>query len=361
MLKEKMRNSNIEILRIISMIFIVLSHYSVHGGVIKNALPLCFNQILLNIIVLGNIGVIIFVLITGYFLIDSDNFSLKKILKIILQVWFYSVIIYVISCIFGLTEFSKYEFLVNFLPIISKRYGFVTCYVVIYIFHPFINKFLKCLTKKDYNLFLIISLIIFSIIPTFVSIADIFYGNEIIQFILFYSIGAYLKKYGIPKLTEKRNKYVLIISSVILIVSVIIIDVINVKNPGIGMYVNHFYERYSIVAIIFSISLFMRFTYRKQFYNSAINLISATMFGIYLIHDNNYIRSFLWQNILRCKEHVMSNFLILHIILSVLLVFVICIIIELIRKHIIENLFFKKFDNSIDKLQNIIFKITNYM
>lgn len=354
MVKNNIRNSNIEILRIISMLFIVFSHYSFHDGIVKTTLPLGVNRFLLNILVLGNIGVILFVFISGYFLINSNKVTLKKILKFVLQVWFYSSIIYIISCLGGVANFSIKGLIVNFLPIISKRYWFATCYFTIYIFHPFINKFLKTLSKREYQLFLIISLIVFSLIPTFFTSSANFYGNELVQFLLFYSIGAYLKIYGVSDLVKKRNIYMLIVSSLTLVLSVVVINLLSVKMSLLGMYVNQFYERYSIVAIIFSISLFIHFAFQKPFYNKFINIISSTMFGIYLIHDNNYIRDLLWKDIFHTGEYVLSNWLFVHAVLCVILIFTVCIIIELLRQHIIEKYLFNKIGKSIDCVQHKI-------
>ena len=67
---KKHRNTNIELLRIISILMIVLSHYSVHSGISRNMLSLGWNRFLLEITSLGNIGVIFFVLITGYYSIE---------------------------------------------------------------------------------------------------------------------------------------------------------------------------------------------------------------------------------------------------------------------------------------------------
>lgn len=351
MVKNKCRNSNIEILRIIAMLFIVVSHYCSHNGITAYSLPIGANRFLLNILVLGNIGVILFILISGYFLIDYDKFSLKKLLKLVLEVWFYSAIIYVICCLSGLTKLSIRELALNFIPITSKRYWFATCYVVLYIFHPFINRFLKSLSKKEYQLFLIISLILFSFIPTFLTSTANFYGNDLIQFLLFYSIGAYIRKYDLDFLTKKKNVYLLMASSVTLILSVIVINLLSMKIPSLGMYANQFYERHSIVAIIFSVSLFKFFIFCKPFYNRFINTISATMFGVYLIHDNNYIRYLLWHDIAHSGEYVLSNWLLLHVVLCVSLVFIVCIIIELTRKNLIEKPLFNKFDKTIDNIQ----------
>ena len=99
---KKVRNSNIEILRIISMLMIVVSHWTVHNGVSNQTIEMSFNRLLLEWTMLGNIGVIIYVMITGYFLGKSEKpFSIKKILRIWLQVLFYSLTIYVLLVILG--------------------------------------------------------------------------------------------------------------------------------------------------------------------------------------------------------------------------------------------------------------------
>lgn len=354
MQKEKTRNSNIEILRIISMIFIVLSHYSSHNGIMNYNLPIGINRFLLNIFVLGNIGVILFVLISGCFLIDSDKFSLRKLLKIVLQVWFYSIIIYIVCCICGFTKFSIRGLIVNFLPITSKRYWFVTSYIVLYIFHPFINKFLKTLSKQGWLLFLGVCFILFSIIPTFLTSTANFYGNELIQFLIFYAIGGYLKKYGFDWLTKKRNIWMLIVTTLTLLLSVVAIDLLSIKIPMIGKYATYLYDRHSIVAILFSISLFVCFINKKPFHNRFINTISAATFGVYLIHDNNYIRYFLWNNIIHSGEYVSSHFLFFHALGSVALVFSICVLIDFLREIIIEKPVFKKLGLTIDTIQDKI-------
>ena len=62
---SKKRNSSLELLRILAMLFIVISHYSVHGGFNLNSINLLFNKVFLQVSTLGNLGVNIFVLISS--------------------------------------------------------------------------------------------------------------------------------------------------------------------------------------------------------------------------------------------------------------------------------------------------------
>jgi len=104
--KKAPRQSNLELLRIISMLLILMHHYSVHGGFNLSNVPLTFNVFLVQLLSLGGkIGVNIFMLITGYFMVNS-KFNFKKLLRLGLQVLFYSVGFMLIFYLTGLSDFN---------------------------------------------------------------------------------------------------------------------------------------------------------------------------------------------------------------------------------------------------------------
>lgn len=102
-MNSKKRNSNFELLRIISMLLIVFHHSVVHGLLIASAsmnqgTPVS-NQVWLTtftgqlVAMFGKVAVAVFVMISGYFLVNSSfswEKSLKKILFLVAQVYFYS-------------------------------------------------------------------------------------------------------------------------------------------------------------------------------------------------------------------------------------------------------------------------------
>lgn len=118
----KERVSNIEVLRIIAMLMIILHHYTVYGGTDKLYLlsnGYFFNVFLLQIATLGELGVNVFVLILGYYSVKG-SFSIKKILKLEIQVVFYSVIGYLLLG----HGFSIKEFIQNCMPVLFNKYWF---------------------------------------------------------------------------------------------------------------------------------------------------------------------------------------------------------------------------------------------
>lgn len=66
------RQSNFELLRILAILFIISFHYVYKGGFNYDSLSV--NKMIINVFTMvGEVGVNLFVLITGYFLIQSKN------------------------------------------------------------------------------------------------------------------------------------------------------------------------------------------------------------------------------------------------------------------------------------------------
>lgn len=348
---KKERNSNIELLRIISIIMIVISHYTVHNGISNSTLSLGFNRFFLEISTLGNIGTIIFVLITGFYLSKNENgLKLTKILKLYLQILFYSIFIYIIFVIFKLEPFGIKSLIKVLLPISFEGYWFASVYVLLYIFHPYINKLLNKLDRKDHFKLVLTGLIIFSILSTITTKG--YYANELIQFILFYSMGAYLSKYKNNIFNnQKLNKFILIISSSILCLSVIFFDIVGTKINWFNENSTYLFSRTSIFSIMFAVSLFNIFINKKEKNNMHINSISSCVFGVYLISDNDYVRSILWSDIFKNANYVNSILLIPHMLISIIIIFIVCIYIEYLRKYILDKIYEKKISKYINKLQ----------
>lgn len=327
------RNSNIELLRIISMFMIVLSHSSVHSGIVYNTVPLSFNKYIMECFILGNLGVIIFMMISGYYMINNKKIVLSKLFKILFQVLFYSIIIYTITCILKINTFSKKELLKVLLPISFKQYWFITVFIIIYLFSPFMNKLLNSLTKKEYQCLLVLELLIFSLMRMITT--NDYYGNELIQLTCFYCLGGYLGKYNVDFLKNKRNNYLtIIISSIIMFGSILILELLGLKYNMILNHTTYLLYRTSIFAIIFSISLVALFANKTVFYNKVINTISGTTFGIYLIHENGYLRNYIWTKIFKINEMFYKPYLVFYVLTSVIIVFTVCSLIEYLRQKI---------------------------
>lgn len=322
----KERKSNIELLRIIAMIMIISGHYfwilmnRNFGSVPKNNnyyLVSFFESIFI-------VGVNLFVLITGYFMIDKIKVNTRKIVTIITTTIFYSIIIYLIINITNKEIFSIKEFIKSIFSIIFySEYWFIKTYIVLYLLIPFINIGLRNLNKNMFNRLLFILIIIFSVWPSFLPYSpDGRLGQSIMHFVVLYCIGAYLKLYFYD-----NKKRVWIIRYFIFCIMTFICSISKII-PAAAAWGNDF-----IFNICSSVCLFIYFS-KINIKSKFINELASLMFGVYVIHINRYVAPILYSSVDKYSE---SSLLLINLTITTLYIFSICSIIDLFRKKIIFN------------------------
>jgi peptidoglycan/LPS O-acetylase OafA/YrhL len=107
---KKERNSSIELLKIIAMFMIVISHLAQSYGTLHTNLPVAqeyfydlkiasanINNIIMILLrSLGAIGNDIFFICTAWFLVDSKKSNKKKVIEMLLDVWAINIAILLI-------------------------------------------------------------------------------------------------------------------------------------------------------------------------------------------------------------------------------------------------------------------------
>ena len=78
-----------------------------------------------------------------------------------------------------------------------------------------------------------------------------------------------------------------------------------------------------------------------------INFLAEGVLGIYLIHDNPYVRERIWNQIIKLNTY--EDNVIFPSIFAIFNIFVICEIIELLRIHLIEKLYMIYINKKIQK------------
>lgn len=329
------RQSNFELLRIISMIFIVGSHYSVHNAVSAVSLPFGFNKILLQFMNFGGkYGVNLFVLISGYFLV-SQEFKIKKAIKLWLDVTVYSVVITAVFMAFGtdigIIALKKYIF-----PILYNQWWFATSYFVLLIFSPFINIFIRAADRKTLDKLIIALVVICYIMPSFLGIKMA--QSNLTILLTLYLIAARIRLY---QYKHKIFSHSLAIGAVLYVItqlSAVAFDIIGLKISIFNEYAVLWANDYSILLLLSSVFLFIGFKNIKIKPNKAINTSAAAAFGVYLIHEHNLVRPFLWKNIFNITEYSDSLFLIVHAFIAVVSVFAVCTAISCIYNKTLGKL-----------------------
>lgn len=275
--KKNIRDSSMELLRIVAMSMIVVLHFLSHGIKLEN-LP---NNLYYFLTPFFICGVNLFFLISGYFQV---KYSLKGILRLIFLVFFFGLINLLLLFYF-VGYFSINNAIRLFLfPVSSSPYWFLAVYLILIIISPILNSFIKLLSIPQYNKFLIVF--------TFITVYNCGFGfnyagrfgYSLIQCIYLYFVASYLRinKYFL----KNWNKYYFL---EIFFASTLTDSIVNYYHP------NPIFISYNgIFILLSSLSLFMFFT-RIKIQNRIINSLATAALGCYLLQDGTFGNGFFYS------------------------------------------------------------------
>jgi len=199
----KIRNSNIELLRICCMLMIIAGHVMMNH---KTQYSLTDIDEIIKLFFRGAFCVAVnaFVLISGYF---GIVFKKDRLARLVIQTFFYSSTFMILAIWVGWHTVNPRTDFFAFIPILTKQYWFVTCYVILYIISPWLNIWVDNFDRISYKKFLIVGFLIVYVWPTFCYlinapqfIGDAGYG--IVNFAYLYMLGRYLRLYYICRHTS---------------------------------------------------------------------------------------------------------------------------------------------------------------
>ena len=236
------RQSNFELMRIAAMIMIVAHHFSVHGGFDFNQASVTFNQVWIQFLRFGGkIGVDIFVLLSGYFLVTAKKLNIKKIIRFWGQVFFYSVIFFIVFLLIFRNNLTTMELIKNtikdFMPITFRGAWFASTYFVLYLLSPYINRLIYSLDKRALEKLLLLMTVLWCILPTITT--EQYQSNTFIIFVYLYILAGYLRLYDNKIINAKTAFGAAALISLLSFSVTLICDFFGVGGVERGIYLLH--------------------------------------------------------------------------------------------------------------------------
>ena len=187
--KKKVRDSNIEVLRIVLMMLIVMLHFCKHSKIADSSNSLCYLFYCI-VLALGSCAVNCYVMISGYY---GIKFSVHKFLKLWIQLFVWNFLIILVGVGTGLVSYSPAVLINAVMPFSQNVWWFATNYLILMLLAPFINVLEKNLSDRQLTALLSILLVCFTIVPM-ISEAPVLdtYGYDIVIFSLCYLIGRWI-------------------------------------------------------------------------------------------------------------------------------------------------------------------------
>ena len=266
------RQINLEILRILCMLFIITGHVGGRSGI----------ESFSSFATVAPHAVNCFVLISGYFLINS-KFKAERFLRTAIETIFYTFIVTII--LYACNKANVYDVAKSIMPFAPTKfsYWFVNKYLAVILLSPFIGKVCSNLTKRQYQILLASLLLIGSTFIKVFPFGELFgNGFSLLWMITVFITGGYLR------LHAPEFKY-WGISTLILLAAY------NLCNLYLAGIIQLQYNQ--LITYALAITTFMWFNNMKISDTGIIAkstmFIAPHVFAAYLIHEQGLMRVYI--------------------------------------------------------------------
>ena len=313
MIKERL--SNFELLRIVSILLILIMHSISQVQVSELS---TFNLYLSHIVSsIGNIGVSCFLLISGYF---GIKFKLARFIQLAFLTTLYAVVVYLFQKGF-VVDGGIVKALLG-IPLYDN--WFVSCYLLLTLFAPYLNDFVQSLSKKQYVKLLVIMIICFCILPTAFNTpwyTILYGGGKCLPYVIFlYLMGRFLRLHMNIDVVRSKALFAFFVFQALILVGNISMEHLMHKPCKVLAL--------DCSPLILGSAISMFYLFRSFcFQSKLINSISSSVLAIFLLDGLR-----LWSNnYIHIEEFADSTNLIIALLCLVSVTFVLALIIDKVR------------------------------
>lgn len=320
------RQSGIELLRIVSMLFVVLMH--ING--FSNLDPRTHDMATINPLFSGSrfllqsiviVGVNVFILISGWFSIKAN---IKGLLKFVFQVVFLYFLVYLILVALGLRPMSAS----HLLSCLTLGYWFVHAYLILYILSPILNAFTEHASKNTFRNVIIIFLVYQTVYGWIKAVSEsIHMGYSPISFIWLYLLARYIRMYGETILKWNSSRFLLIIIGSVLINTCAAFVLSWLGKGDMVELVYYYCNPLLIIQSLCILVLFSRMTFQSRF----VNWVAGSCFAVYLIHMHPMVRDYFFEEVSRIWQMPSMGKLTLYFLVLTLAIYIVSILVDKLR------------------------------
>lgn len=279
------RNSNIELLRIVCMIMVVVLHFNNHGannGIVN--MPEILTARLWKGFIVESfciVAVNCFVLISGYF---SIRLKIKSLLKFYLQCF-----------LIGLFSYLVYVWLtpnVLNLPLLAERllafthngWWFVATYLGLMLISPLLNRAVEQLSHKQMLLCIALYGVVVLYLGWYQGLEITNSGCSLLNFVFLYLIGRYI---GIHVKMETLQRYRWCWLAGYVLAAAVLSGLVWIRYHY-SLSLRYLFDYGHPVVIGEAVLLFLFFV-SLSFQSKLVNWLASSVFAAYLIQESTYL------------------------------------------------------------------------
>ncbi len=341
------RMANLELLRCVAMMMVVVLHYLGKGGLLPELtgtdmdstglvawLLECFCIVAVNV----------YMFLSGYLLCTS-SFKPSRLVGLWFQVWVYSVAVGLLGALTGIvmeTPVDTHYILTLLFPVSMSHYWFLTAYVFLYLLLPFMGIALRKMDRRQMQVAACCLLFAFCLLKSLLPArleADQ-KGLDCLWYLCVFVAAAYMRRFGVSFLEKRGRGVFLYIGSCLAVFGGTFgLREIYLRTGSLELILKVFLEYNHILVFLAAAGLFAAFS-RMQvsgWLSRLVNHIGPYTLGVYLLHENLGLR-YTWQNWLGAERITSVWGLAAGVAIAVTCVFVCGVLVDMLRVLVLKGM-----------------------
>ncbi len=334
------RDSRFELLRLIGMYFVILTHESAFG-IRDQIMPVAPEQMTASVIMNGLLNYpgtvfnVVFIILTGYFCVDL-GVRYKRIVLLLIQLCVYAWITGAIFAVAGWQEMGGVMLIRTVLPMLTGYNWFINCYIIFSLFIPFINKGVRALTAVELRRLIAILFLLRCVSSIFGATLYVTVSRDLELFLLLYLIGAY---YGLHRRAmyigsgsaEQRGwkawaLYLIVIAAVFYAVEIGMC--LLYRSTGTAAFLEHMTILLEPAKILGGACLFKLVEQLPSLRSKRINSLARMVPGVYMLHENQIVKLHIWTDIHPVLPFLDTAMFLPAMLIKAAAVYAVCLVID---------------------------------
>ncbi len=286
------RKSNLELLRILAILSIVCGHLLSQSRLTDAEGT---NHILAMLLGSGvRIGVNVFLLLGAWFMVDA-KFKTERIMRLYLEVVFYSVPITCCMLLAGHAGGAR-NVIQGLLPFFGRSVWFASAYISLIALSPFLNRiFLLPLKAQQTLLWLLI--VLFCIVPSIPCSTPLDYLADFTWFCVVYLLVGMWKKSNMGM--RFRGRWRFLLAGAVLYLALVAARCVPQTQAVADYWIVNIKSLPNFICAVFVFVGFLRLDIGS---NRCINAAARSVFAVYIIHQIPAFIQFQWNAIFRADR-----------------------------------------------------------
>ena len=330
------RNYGVDAARILAIVFVVLQHVVFLGG-IDNCGGFVRKVPLRCLEALSQCSVDLFGLITGYVCWRATKWNVRRFASLWLQVWTTGLLVLGGLALAG-RPVSSADWLRGLFPLVFNEYWYFTGYAVVFALMPLLNR-LPARNVVSLVLFLVVSA--FTFWPGGLRLLPLAKGYSAAWLVILFLFGGTLRSLASRWTVRPHSCFLFAGAMVALTVAqrLAMSAVPSLRSLFADEWTLLPYTSPTVVltaaALLVGLS---RLDVRSEAVRKAIAVLAPCAFGVYLLHVQPLFFQSVWRGSFAWLDSAPDLLLAPAVVLVVLVVFLACLLVELLRRAVVRCL-----------------------